>query len=273
MLQFPLSHAALRMHADAYVPHGMRVHKAPSYIHTHISSCPMLIFVSSHSHHAQDLELQKNTHHNQVHVAVSTDVPPSNTRIFRATSDRRKTGRQTLSWGSVDVRMISPHKHEEHQTCDGTPSSGGEQVANAQTGDFVAAAAFQGSKPGYVFKNGQNGLGYYMDCPPASAISRAGASGGAAHCEDPEARAPSAEVTPCLCGTLWHTCPLIRLSRSHGIYVCVYQRIAMSSLSPPPLPPALLPPPYLLSPARVLALCDTRTHWSRGRKRTGALSR
>jgi hypothetical protein len=70
------------------------------------------------------------------------------------------------------------------------PSSGGEQVANAQTGDFVAAAAFQGSKPGYVFKNGQNGLGYYMDCPPASAISRAGASGGAAHCEDPEARAP-----------------------------------------------------------------------------------
>jgi hypothetical protein len=179
MLQFPPSHAALRMHADAYVPHGMRVHKTPSYIHTHISSCPMLIFVSSHSHHAQDLELQKNTHHNQVHVAVSTDVPPSNTRTFRATSDRRKTGRQTLSWGSVDVRMISPHKHEEHQTCDG----------------------------------------------------------------------PNAEVTPCLCGTLWHTCPLIQLSRSHGIYVCVYQRIAMSSLSSSSAP-STPTPSFSLSCAR-----------------------
>jgi hypothetical protein len=30
---------------------------------------------------------------------------------------------------------------------------------------FVAAGSFQGSKPGYVFKDGQHGLGYYIDCP------------------------------------------------------------------------------------------------------------
>ena len=68
----------------------------------------------------QDLELQKNTHHNQVHVAVITaDMPTSHARTVRASSDRRRAGRQTLSWGNVDVRMISPHKHEQHDTCDG----------------------------------------------------------------------------------------------------------------------------------------------------------
>ena len=71
------------------------------------------------------------------------------------------------------------------------PPWGREQLAHEQTGGFLAADSFQGSKLGYVFKNGLSGLGYYIDCPPASAFSsRAGACGGAAHREDPGARAP-----------------------------------------------------------------------------------
>ena len=34
---------------------------------------------------------------------------------------------------------------------------------------FVAAGSFQGSKPGYVFKDGQHGLGYYIDFPSVCA--------------------------------------------------------------------------------------------------------
>jgi hypothetical protein len=59
----------------------------------------------------QDLELQENTHFNQVHVSVCPEVP------HPPTLDRQKTGRQTLSWGDVSVRMISPCNHQE-EACD-----------------------------------------------------------------------------------------------------------------------------------------------------------
>ena len=32
--------------------------------------------------------------------------------------------------------------------------------------DFSAASAFYGSRKGYVFKTGDQGLGYYLDAPP-----------------------------------------------------------------------------------------------------------
>lgn len=35
-----------------------------------------------------------------------------------------------------------------------------------QTTDFMPATRFSGSKPGYVFKTGESGLGYYVDNYP-----------------------------------------------------------------------------------------------------------
>ena len=64
---------------------------------------------------------------------------------------------------------------EVHSDGDSAPPSG-----------FVAAGSFQGSKPGYVFKDGQHGLGYYIDCPSAGVASMPPAGGyvDAAHRED-----------------------------------------------------------------------------------------
>ena len=70
-------------------------------------------------------------------------------------------------------------------------------AASAQP-PFFAAPAFAGAKPGYVFKVGGEGLGYYLDtCPGSEGSSAAGAAmcGGAADAGtaaavDPSARKP-----------------------------------------------------------------------------------
>ena len=43
------------------------------------------------------------------------------------------------------------------------PTSGSEGRAPASVDGFVSAAAFSGAKPGFVFKTGPAGLGYYPD--------------------------------------------------------------------------------------------------------------
>ena len=40
--------------------------------------------------------------------------------------------------------------------------------------DFIAAAAFAGSTPGYVFKKGDQGLGYYKDTAPGAKVAAVG---------------------------------------------------------------------------------------------------
>lgn len=52
----------------------------------------------------------------------------------------------------------------------------------AAVGAFIAAAAFTGARPGYVFKSGDKGLGYYQDSTgaglaPASAAAAAAGAG------------------------------------------------------------------------------------------------
>ena len=57
----------------------------------------------------------------------------------------------------------------------GTSASGIEErvtVADGLPADsppFVAAAAWHGCRPGYVFKADERGVGYYIDRPPARA--------------------------------------------------------------------------------------------------------
>lgn len=51
----------------------------------------------------------------------------------------------------------------------GTPVDGNQTEAAsapAPNPDFSAAAEFQGSRPGFVFRSGNSGLGYYRDTPP-----------------------------------------------------------------------------------------------------------
>ncbi|EFJ40459.1 hypothetical protein VOLCADRAFT_119971, partial [Volvox carteri f. nagariensis] len=43
--------------------------------------------------------------------------------------------------------------------------------------DFIAAARFSGAKPGYVFKSGEHGLGYYLDSLQGDAAAAAGTDG------------------------------------------------------------------------------------------------
>ena len=59
---------------------------------------------------------------------------------------------------------------------------------------FSAAASFQGSRPGYVFKMGPNGVGYYIDensAPPAPPAASVSGAGGAAAAAGPALAAPT----------------------------------------------------------------------------------
>lgn len=53
-------------------------------------------------------------------------------------------------------------------------------AAAAAGGLFVAAATFTGARPGYVFKSGSKGLGYYQDSTPAGLAPATAAGAGAA---------------------------------------------------------------------------------------------
>lgn len=44
-------------------------------------------------------------------------------------------------------------------------------VKHEQAEDFMAAKKFRGGRPGYVFKMGKKGLGYYKDTPPTPAVT------------------------------------------------------------------------------------------------------
>ncbi len=56
---------------------------------------------------------------------------------------------------------------------------GGWEGGAAASGDFVPSSAFSGARPGYVFKRGDKGVGYYADGPAAG-----GAAGGAGASEE-----------------------------------------------------------------------------------------
>ena len=53
-------------------------------------------------------------------------------------------------------------------------NSVGAAGAAASGKDFIACAAFAGSTPGYVFKKGDQGLGYYKDTAPGAKVAVAG---------------------------------------------------------------------------------------------------
>ena len=53
-----------------------------------------------------------------------------------------------------------------------------DQPGGLAVGEFIAAASFGGAKPGYAFKSGPKGMGYYLDAAQQSATPSAG--GGAA---------------------------------------------------------------------------------------------
>jgi hypothetical protein len=59
------------------------------------------------------------------------------------------------------------------------PAPAAAAAATAAGGLFIAAATFTGARPGYVFKSGSKGLGYYQDSTPAGLASAAAAAAGA----------------------------------------------------------------------------------------------
>ncbi len=74
---------------------------------------------------------------------------------------------------------------------------GGDVPGGASDGSFVAAATFQGSKEGFVFKNGERGLGYYKDeragRPTESAVMAPSASSNGDEADRSEAAVEAAE--------------------------------------------------------------------------------
>lgn len=77
--------------------------------------------------------------------------------------------------GIVVERSLFPstyHKHEfwqrdptlEDAASDEKPASSSQHAASCEV--FTPASAFEGGRPGFVFKNGSSGLGYYLDSPP-----------------------------------------------------------------------------------------------------------
>ena len=53
-----------------------------------------------------------------------------------------------------------------------------KQAPKTQLVDFLASKKFAGAKPGFVFKKGQKGLGYYLDRPPVVTWKGGGGGGG-----------------------------------------------------------------------------------------------
>lgn len=75
-------------------------------------------------------------------------------------------------------------------------------AAAASAAAFIPAAAFEGAKPGYVFKQDASGLGYYRDVGPFAVNTAAGSTGiGAAaavtaHLAAPAQRRPVVNAAP-----------------------------------------------------------------------------
>jgi hypothetical protein len=57
-----------------------------------------------------------------------------------------------------------------------TPPAKAGASAEAGGADFIASPKFTGSKPGFVFKKGAKGVGYYRDTPPSPAKGIAAAA-------------------------------------------------------------------------------------------------
>lgn len=80
----------------------------------------------------------------------------------------------------------------------------GQDAVESGAGDFVASSKFTGARPGYVFRTGSSGVGYYRDVPlsstssaPASLTSRPKA---------PEAEAPAPTPVKTFIPTINHAC-------------------------------------------------------------------
>jgi hypothetical protein len=86
----------------------------------------------------------------------------------------------------------------ERPTAAGTAPAAAAAAAAA----FIPAAAFEGAKPGYVFKQDASGLGYYRDGGPFSVSAAAGSAGAGAaaavtaHLAAPAQRRPVVNAAP-----------------------------------------------------------------------------
>jgi hypothetical protein len=58
-------------------------------------------------------------------------------------------------------------------------NEGNEGSEGSSDADFMPSCAFTGARPGYVYKRGSCGLGYYRDTPPPCAATAAAAAAAA----------------------------------------------------------------------------------------------
>lgn len=74
-----------------------------------------------------------------------------------------KAGKMQLPGAAApsDAAEAAKESTENESTADPEPSTG--EQTEGESGAFIAAETFDGAKPGYAFKQGPQGLGYYQD--------------------------------------------------------------------------------------------------------------
>ena len=99
---------------------------------------------------------------------------------------------------------MDAHDEDELLEMPALEAMDGEDAVESGAGDFVASSKFTGARPGYVFRTGSSGVGYYRDVPlsstssaPASLTSRPKA---------PEAEAPAPTPVKTFIPTINHAC-------------------------------------------------------------------
>ena len=110
---------------------------------------------------SSETKKRKKAHDEPPKKSVKGAIKDSSEKATKAKTSAKKTQ--------------SPRRQEKSESKDtAKPSAGKETVKGKKVkadedeggSDFIAAKKYKGSKNGYVFKNGKQGLGYYVDVKP-----------------------------------------------------------------------------------------------------------
>lgn len=99
-----------------------------------------------------------------------TAKPEESTLVNKMTKKRKQS--EDLAKESGEPEITSKKDKKTKKAKDGDESPGktlkkDDSKKKKKTNDaFITSKKFKGSKKGYVFKNGQQGVGYYIDAPP-----------------------------------------------------------------------------------------------------------